>query len=42
VRITRPGTIGIVVRYTVRKGRAPARSDLCISPGAKRPGRCPV
>jgi hypothetical protein len=42
VRVTRPGTVGVVARYTVRAGKAPARSDRCLSPGAKRPARCPV
>ncbi len=40
VRITLPGTVGAVAVYTVRAGKAPARSDRCLSPGAKRPTRC--
>jgi Ca2+-binding RTX toxin-like protein len=42
VRVTKPRTVGLVVRYSVRSGRAPARTDLCLQPGAKRPGRCPL
>jgi hypothetical protein len=42
VTITRPATVGVVTRYTVRAGKPPARSDLCLDPGAKRPGRCPA
>lgn len=42
LRITRPGTIGIVVVYKVRAGKAPARTDRCFAPGAKRSSRCPA
>jgi hypothetical protein len=42
VRITKPRTVGLVARYSVRSGAAPARTDLCLRPAAKRPGRCPV
>jgi hypothetical protein len=41
-RLTRPGTVGVIARYTVRAGKPPARRDLCLSPGAKRPTRCPA
>ncbi len=41
VRVTRPRTIGIIARFKVRAGRAPARTDRCLRPGAKRPRRCP-
>ena len=40
VRLTKPQTIGIVVRFTMRAGAFPARSELCLPPGAKRPKRC--
>ena len=41
VRILRPDTIGKVVRYTVRKGKAPPQSRiLCLRPGTKRPRGC--
>jgi hypothetical protein len=42
VRVAKPRTIGLVARYGVRRGRAPARTDLCLQPEAKRAGRCPV
>lgn len=42
VRITRPRTVGILARFTVRAGRPPARSDRCLRPGAKSPTRCPL
>jgi Ca2+-binding RTX toxin-like protein len=42
IRVTKPRTVGLVVRYSVRSGAAPTRTDLCLTPGAKRPGRCPV
>ena len=41
VRVTQPGTIGVVARYKVRAGKAPARTDRCFTPGATRPSRCP-
>lgn len=40
VRVTRPDTVGIVARYTVRAGKAPARRDYCLPPRSERPGRC--
>ena len=42
VRLTKPNTIGSVVRFTMRPGRFPAKSELCLPPGAKHPGRCPA
>jgi Ca2+-binding RTX toxin-like protein len=42
LRVTKPGTIGVVARYTVRAGKAPARTDRCIAPGATRLSRCPT
>ena len=39
---TRPGQIGKYVRYRIRRGRAPARVDACVAPGAGRPSRCPA
>jgi hypothetical protein len=42
VRVTLPGTIGVVARYKVRAGKAPARTDRCFAPGATRPSRCPT
>jgi hypothetical protein len=40
VRITAPGRIGKVVRYPLRRGRAPVGRQLCLPPGAARPVRC--
>ena len=40
LRVTKPGTVGAVARFTVRSGAIPARRDLCLPPGAKRPVRC--
>jgi hypothetical protein len=41
VTVSKRGFIAKVTTITIRRGRPPARSDLCIAPGAKRPGRCP-
>lgn len=41
VFVTAPGRIGKYVRFTIRRGAAPARVDMCISPAARRPNRCP-
>ena len=41
VRITKRNTIGFFVRFTMRPGRFPARTERCLPPGAKRPSRCP-
>jgi dipeptidyl aminopeptidase/acylaminoacyl peptidase len=40
IRITRPGAIGKVVRYTIRPRKLPSSRRLCLQPGAKRPARC--
>jgi hypothetical protein len=40
--VGRPGRIGKYTRIRIRPGRAPARKDLCIRPGARRPGSCPA
>ena len=42
VRLTKPNTIGVVARYTMRSGVLPARRDRCLAPGAKRLSRCPT
>jgi Ca2+-binding RTX toxin-like protein len=42
LRVTKPATVGAVARFTVRRSVIPARRDLCLPPGAKRPGRCPA
>jgi hypothetical protein len=41
VTISKPGYITKVTTITIRRGRSPARTDLCLAPGAKRPGACP-
>jgi PKD repeat protein len=38
--ISKPGRIGKYTSFTIRRGKAPRRTDLCIRPG-KRPGGCP-
>jgi PKD domain-containing protein len=39
--ITKPGTIGKYTRLKIRKGKAPARADLCLYPGKAEPEACP-
>jgi PKD repeat protein len=41
VFVTERGRIGKYVRFTMRRGLAPAREDLCVVPGGGRPSRCP-
>ena len=41
VTVSKRGFISKVTTITIRRGRPPSRSDLCIAPGAERPGRCP-
>ena len=38
---TRPGHIGKYTRFRIRRGRAAARVDACVAPGAGRPSTCP-
>jgi hypothetical protein len=40
IRVTGRNRIGKFTRVTFRRGRAPRRSDLCLSPGAKTPRPC--
>ena len=40
VRITAPDTMGKVVRYTMRSHALPKSRNLCLPPGAKKPGKC--
>lgn len=40
VRVTKPGTVGIVARFEVRAGASPRTTILCLAPGARRPARC--
>jgi PKD domain-containing protein len=39
IRVTQPGAIGKLVRFTFRRGRAPLRFDGCLTP-AGQPGPC--
>ena len=40
LRVTLPGRIGKYTRFRIRRGRAPARVDLCLVPLQPRPSRC--
>jgi hypothetical protein len=40
IRVSRARMVAEVVRYKIRAGRFPKRSDLCLAPGAKQPKRC--
>jgi hypothetical protein len=40
LRVTRAGTIGKVLRFKIRRNRAPAITQLCMPPGATRPSAC--
>jgi PKD repeat protein len=42
IRVTKPGRIGKYTRFSMRRGRAPLRRDLCLRPGTTRPSRCPT
>jgi hypothetical protein len=42
VFVRKPGTVGKYTRFSVRRGRAPARRDRCLFPGEKRPLLCPA
>ena len=41
VKVTMEGFIGRHVRFKVRSGKPPKRTDLCLQPGAKKPSACP-
>jgi hypothetical protein len=41
VTVSKPGFISKVTTITIRRGRPPSRSDLCIAPGARHPAACP-
>jgi hypothetical protein len=41
VQVTKPGFVGRVTRFSMRKKAAPKRVDLCLPPGAKRAASCP-
>ncbi len=40
VRVTAPGAIGKVVRFTMRRRAIPRTTRLCLPAGAVKPGRC--
>ena len=40
VRITKPGMIGKVVRYPIRRSRIPKGRRLCLPVGSSQPARC--
>ena len=42
VRVTKGARVGKFVRLRVRPGQAPARRDLCLTPGQRRPASCPA
>jgi PKD repeat protein len=41
VSITKPGFIGKYILFTIRRGKAPSRSVLCLASDGRRAGRCP-
>ncbi len=41
VRVGRSDAIGKYTRFRIRRGRRPARQDLCLDPGASRGTVCP-
>lgn len=41
VFVTKPGTIGKYVRFTIRKRKAPVRKDSCVVSASRAPSRCP-
>ncbi len=40
IKVTKKGLIGKYTEVRIRKGRAPARKDLCLEPGARKPTSC--
>jgi hypothetical protein len=42
IKVTKLGYIGKWSTITIRRGRAPTRSDRCVFPGERRPVRCPA
>lgn len=40
VRVLKPGAVGQVTRYKVRRNRAPRATTLCLPPGASKPTTC--
>jgi PKD repeat protein len=42
VSVTKSGFIGKYILFTFRRGKAPVRTELCLSPGARAAARCPA
>jgi hypothetical protein len=42
LRISAPGHVTKLRRYTVRRTSKPRQEDLCLAPGEKTPGACPA
>jgi len=40
IRVTKPGTVGRVLRLTIRARRGPKSEKLCLAPGATKPAAC--
>ncbi len=41
ISVTRPGVVGKHTTFRIRRGKAPARRDRCLVPGAEGPVHCP-
>jgi hypothetical protein len=41
ITVSKPGYISKVTTIVIRRGRAPARRDMCLAPGARKPSACP-
>jgi hypothetical protein len=41
IRVSKPGEIGKYTRFSVRRGRLPARLDTCLAPTGIKPMACP-
>jgi PKD repeat protein len=41
IRVTKPGFIGTHTQFTIRRGKRPKRTELCVQPAAKRASACP-
>ena len=42
VLVTKKGVIGRQVQFRIRQSRAPVRTELCLTPGARKAKRCPA
>ena len=41
ITVSKPGYISKVTTIAIRRGRPPARTDMCLAPGARKPAACP-